>query len=112
MASLPTSLSHTKMQAHISFHTHADGSVSIVATGRHGTLTLMVIGGEKGPTVGVLHPNLNLQAGWALLANGRLKGYLVDDNGKVKLLPERTKRKPRKRPVKARQASKSGGKEG
>jgi hypothetical protein len=91
----------------VTFQTCADGSVQIVATGRNGTLTLNIDGGTDGPSMDIPIPNEEREPGkpykykavWGLQANGHLKGWLAEDEGKIKWFPERAKRKPRKRPV-------------
>ena len=92
------------MRTWVSFQTHADGSVSLVATGRNGALTLHIDGGEDGPCMDI--PDLDKEPGrrfkykgvWALEANGQLKGWIVDEHGQIKWVPARAKRKTRKRP--------------
>jgi hypothetical protein len=105
------------MRAWVGFQTYADGTVLIIATGRNGTLALKIDGGEKGPSMNILDldsqdPRKLYKGIWGLEANGQLRGWIVDDNGKIKWFPERTERKPRKRPAKGRQATKSVKKEG
>ena len=78
------------MRTWVSFQTLKDGSVAIVATGRNGTLTLHIDGGEDGPSMDI--PDLDKEPGrqfkfkgvWCLEANGRLKGWIVEENGKIK----------------------------
>lgn len=112
MATTYTPLRHAAM---VSFVTLSDGSVYIVATGRHGSLTLHVAGGEDGPRIDIPDPDrvpTQYKGVWGLEANGRLSGWIVDDNGKIKWFPVRVKQKARKRSAKARQATKTIRKEG
>jgi hypothetical protein len=95
------------MRTHVSFHTHANGSVSIVATGKNGTLTLKVHGDTNGPTLAVLDQQLRPQGAWGLRAHGKLEGWIVDAAGKIKWFPEHAKPQPRKQSAKRRQAPKS-----
>lgn len=93
----------------VSFQTLADGSVQIVATGRNGTLTRHIDGSEEGPTMDI--PDLDKEPGrrfkykgaWGLEANGKLKGWLVDDNGKIKWFAAPATRTPSARQAKARE---------
>ena len=97
----------------VTFHTFPDGGVDIIATGRHGTLTLHV-GGDyfRGPSMDI--PDLDKEPGrplkfkgmWSLQANGKLKGWLADDNGVIRWFPVRPERKPLKRPATARRVKK------
>jgi hypothetical protein len=100
------------MQTWVSFQTCADGCVQIVATGKNGTLTLNIDGGKDGPSMDIPDPDkepgrrFKYKAAWGLEANGQLKGWIVDDNGKIKWFPERAKPKPRARQAKVQRTQK------
>lgn len=90
--------------AQVSFYTLSDGSVNIVATGRNGTLSLHIDGRLSGPSMDIPlsdHERVpgkpyQYKAVWGLEANGQLRGWLAEEDGKIKWFPERAKRKPKK----------------
>jgi hypothetical protein len=116
---MATAVSPPKHRALVTFVTLADGSVEIVATGRNGSLTLRVDGGEDGPSMDI--PLLDhertpgkpwrYKAVWGLEANGKLKGWVAEDNGKIKWF-EAPSRKVRKQPVRQGKVKRSARKEG
>src|SRR6266436_6692366 len=99
-----------KQAAVVTFVTHSDGSVNIVAIGRNGTLTLHIDGGTDGPTMDIPIPDNEREPGkpyrykavWGLEANGRFRGWVAEDEGKIKWFPVYAKRKPTKRQAKAK----------
>jgi hypothetical protein len=100
------------MGAYVTFQTRDNGDVVIIATGSNGTLSLIISGGKEGPAMALVdHPDPGelYRGKWELRANGRLKGWLVDTEGKYQWIPERA---TRKRSAKKKQAAKSVRKEG
>ncbi len=82
----------------VSLHTLADGSVEIIAAGRNGILSLQINADE--PTMAI--PNLKLGPGkykgmWGIRANGQLRGWVVDQDGRIQWFPKRSARKPVKK---------------
>lgn len=87
-------------QSSVSMRTSADSIVQVQISGQHGSLTLQLSGKE--PTMAIMdlaRPG-NYKVAWGLLANGHLKGWLVDEDGRIKWFPARAKPK-RKRTTKA-----------
>src|SRR5262249_23900123 len=84
----------------VSFVTLSDGSLEIRATGSNGTLSLHMDGGEDGPSMDIPIPEherepdkpYRYKAIWGLEANGRLRGWVAEEEGKIKWFPARAKR--------------------
>ena len=75
--------------------TQIDGGMDVTAIGSNGTLTLRI--SANGPTMSLPRSK---GGAWSLLANGHLKGWLLDEEGQVSWFPEPAKQKPTRRRVK------------
>src|SRR5262249_46252056 len=96
----------------ISLHAHEDGRISIVATGNGQSLTLQVGQDKRAPSISMLDDHLSPMASWRLEANGKLKGWIKQHQGKVLWLRPDAKRAASMRTTKPRPPRRSARKEG
>lgn len=77
---------------HVSFIVQPNGDVWVTATGQNGSLQLELSGGKE-PTMAIVDRDRpgKYKGAWGLLANGRLKGWLVDQDDRIQWFPKRAK---------------------